>query len=138
MIGQMSFNPDPSKQAQEVIFSCKSKRLTHPPLVFSNKNVSQFFSQKHLAVAVDFKLTFADHLNNVLAKVNKTIGLLLKFRNLLPGTTLIVIYKAFVRLYKDYGDVLHDHAFNNLFKQKLESTQYKTCLALIGAIKDTS
>ena len=31
-----SFNPDPSKQAQEVIFSRKSKRSTHPPLVFNN------------------------------------------------------------------------------------------------------
>ena len=26
---KMSFNPDPSKQAHEVIFSCKSKRPTH-------------------------------------------------------------------------------------------------------------
>ena len=31
-----SFNPDPSKQAQEVIFSRKSKRSTHPALVFNN------------------------------------------------------------------------------------------------------
>ena len=28
---KMSFNPDPSKKAQEVIFSGKSKRLTDPP-----------------------------------------------------------------------------------------------------------
>ena len=46
---KMSFNPDPSKQAQEAILSCKSKRSTHPPLVF-NINVSQTFSQKHLGV----------------------------------------------------------------------------------------
>ena len=71
---KMNFNPDLSKQAQEVIFSCKSKRLTHPPLVF-NKT----FSQKHLDVILDFKLTFEEHLNNVLAKVNKVIGLVLEF-----------------------------------------------------------
>ena len=52
----MSFNPDPSKQAQErKIFSRKSKRPTHPPLVFNNNNVSQSFSQKHLDVSLDFK-----------------------------------------------------------------------------------
>ena len=52
---KMSFNPDPSKQAQEVIFSRKSKRSTHPPLVFNNNNVSQTYSQKHLGVILDFK-----------------------------------------------------------------------------------
>ena len=35
-----SFNPDPSKQAQEVIFSRKSKRSINPPLVLNNSNVS--------------------------------------------------------------------------------------------------
>ena len=74
----MSFNPDPSKQVQEVIFSRKSKRPGYPPLVFSSNNVSQSFSQKHLGVILDFKLTFEDHLNNVLAKVNKAVGFLRK------------------------------------------------------------
>ena len=64
---KMSFNPDPNKQAQDVIFSRKSKRSTHSPLVFSNNNVSQTYSQKHLGVILDFILTFTEHLNNVLA-----------------------------------------------------------------------
>ena len=42
---KMSSNPNPSKQAQEVIFSSKSKRPTHPPLVFDNNKFSQSFSQ---------------------------------------------------------------------------------------------
>ena len=33
---------------------------------------------------------------------------------------------------------LYDQAFNNLFKEKLESFQYNTCLALTGAIRGTS
>ena len=35
---KMSFNADPSKQAQKVIFSHKSKWPTHPPSVFNNNN----------------------------------------------------------------------------------------------------
>ena len=72
---KMSFNLDPNKQDQEVIFSRKSKRSTHPSLVFNN-NVSQTLSQKHLGVILDFKLTFEEHLNNVLANVNKAVGFL--------------------------------------------------------------
>ena len=97
----MSFNPDPSKQAQEVIFTGKLKRSTHPALVFDNNNVSQTFSQKRLGVILDLKLTFEEFLNNALAKVNKAVGLLRKLRNLLPRTTLITIYKTFIRPHLD-------------------------------------
>ena len=44
-------------KSQEVIFSCKSKRSTHQPLVFNDNNASQNFLQKHLGVILDFKLT---------------------------------------------------------------------------------
>ena len=47
---KMSFNPDPKKQAQEVIFSQKSKATSHPPLVFNNNNVMQAASHKHLGI----------------------------------------------------------------------------------------
>ena len=42
---KMNFNPDPTKQAHEVIFSRKTKEVYHPPLVFNNTNVSQSSSQ---------------------------------------------------------------------------------------------
>ena len=78
---KVNFNPDPSKQAQEVILSCKSKSSTHPPLAFNNDNVSQAYSQEHLGIILDFKLSFEEHLSNVLAKASKAIGLLPKLRN---------------------------------------------------------
>ena len=57
---------------------------------------------------------------------------------MLPRRTLIARHKAFVWLYLEYGDVLYDQAFNNSFKEKLESVQCNGCLALAGAIRDTS
>ena len=49
----MSFNPDPSKQAQEVIFSRKTKKEYHPLLAFNNNNVSETNSQKHVGVVLN-------------------------------------------------------------------------------------
>ena len=91
-----------------------------------------------MGIILDFKLTFEEHLNNVLTKANKVIALLRKLRNILPRATLIIIYKAFIRPHLDYGDVLYDQAFNNPFKEKLEPFQYNACLALTGAIRGTS
>ena len=50
---KMSFNPDLNKQAQEVIFSKKLKKVCHPPLRFNNNNVYQASSQKYLGLTVD-------------------------------------------------------------------------------------
>ena len=119
----MSFNPDANKQSQEVIFSRKIKKLPHPSLVLNNNMVSQASSQKHLGVTLDIKLTFDAHLNNVLNKVNKTIGLLHKLQNLLSKSTLITIHKAFVRPHPNYGDLLYDQTLNSSFHEKLESIQ---------------
>ena len=123
---KMSFNPDPSKQAQEVIFSRKLKNVSHPPLVFNNVNVSSCKSQKHLGILLDARLTFEEHYKTILSKTNRTIGLLRKLQSLLPRAALITIYKGFVRPHLDYRDVLYDQAFNALFHEKLESIQYNT------------
>ena len=123
----MTFNPDCSKQAQEIIFSRKLKKATHPPLLFNNNNVSQVNSQKHLVVILDLKLTFEEHLKNVFNKTNRTIGLLRKLSNLLPRQAVVTIYKAFVRPHLDYGDIPYDQAFNNSFHAKMESIQYNAC-----------
>ena len=79
----MSCNPDPSKQAQEGIFSRKLKNVSHPPLVFNNANVSSCKSQKHLGVLLDSKLTFEEQYKTILSKTNRTIGLLRSTNNYL-------------------------------------------------------
>ena len=106
----MSLNPAPSRRAQKVIFSRKIKKLPHPSLIFNN--VLQASSQKRLGVTLDVKLTFSEHLSNVLNQVNK-IGLLHKLQNLLSRSTLITIYKVFVKLHLDYGDILYDQICNS-------------------------
>ena len=47
---KMSFNPDISKQAYEVIFSRKTSMISHPLLTFINIPVAQSSSQKHLGM----------------------------------------------------------------------------------------
>ena len=38
---KMNFNPDPSKQAQEVLLSRKLQKVSHPKSFFNNSDVSQ-------------------------------------------------------------------------------------------------
>ena len=53
---KMSFNPDPSKQAQEVIFFRKFQKSVYPPLHFNNIEVTHSTTQKHLGMLLDGEL----------------------------------------------------------------------------------
>ena len=130
----MSFNPDASKQAQEIIFIRKTKKVSHPSLRFNKSIVSQSPYQKHLGIFLDAKLTFEEHLKVITTKANKTIEL----QKFLPRPVLMTMYKAFVRPHLDYGDIIYDEAYDETFHQKFESIQYNACLALSGAIRGSS
>ena len=131
----MIFNPDFSKQAQEVIFSRKIKKLLHPTLLFHNIPLNNSLFQKHLGLTLDIKLNFSGHIKSITKKISKTMGLLRKFQQILPRSTLLTIYKTFIRSRLDYADIVYDQAYNSAFH---ESIQYNACLAITGAIRGTS
>ena len=102
--------------------------------MFNNTSVSRSSSQKHLGVVLDSKLIFNEHLKMVSLQISQTPGLLRKLQNLLQRSALITIYKAFIRPYLDYGDILYDQACNMSFHQK----QYNASLVITGAIRGVS
>ena len=56
----------------------------------------------------------------------------------LPRSSLLTIYKSFIRPHLEYGDILYDKPDNESFQNKIEKVQYKACLAITGAIQGTS
>ena len=71
----MNFNPDTTKQDQEVIVSRKVKKTVPPPLLFNNASVTRTPSQKHLGIILDNQLKFDNHMKMMFRKISKTIGL---------------------------------------------------------------
>ena len=84
----MIFNPDLSKQAQEVIFSRKIKKLLHPTLLFNNIPLNNSLFQKHLGLTLDIKLNISEHKKSITRKASKTMGLLSKFQQILARPSL--------------------------------------------------
>ena len=135
---KMNFNPDPNKQAQEIIFSRKKTASLHPVVYFDNKPVKSSQMHKHLGMILDLNLSYEDHIKSILNKVNKTNGLLRKFQLILLRHSLITIYKTFIRLHLDYGHEIYGRAFNDSFHQRLESNQYNAAIVITGTIRGTS
>ena len=132
----MVFNPELSKQAQEVIFSRKTNKLSHPTITFNTVPVAGTSCQKLLGLHE--KLNFNQHINIKISKANKVIGIIKRLLHILPIKSLSTICKSFIRPHLDYCDVIYDQPNNESFCTKIERIQYNAVLAITGAIRGTS
>ena len=145
---KMSFNPDPTKPAEEIIFSSKLVETAHPPLFFNDIQVKNVSHHKHLGLILDRKLSFNRHINEKVNKAKKWIGIIRHLRSYLPTKTLEQIYKMYARPHLDYCDIIyhtpvitHDFSSSLSLNSKMniiESTQYQAALAITGAWKGTN
>ena len=87
----MFFNPDISKQAQEVIFSRKAVKASHPAVFFNHVPVARCSTHEHLGMYLDEKLNIGHHLTEKIAKTNKGIGIIKNLYYVLPQRTLLFI-----------------------------------------------
>ena len=130
----MIFNPDLSKQAQEVILSRKTNKISHPTTTFTKVPVACTSCQKHLGLHLDEKLNFNQHINIKNSKSNKGIGIIERIFHILARKILLTINKFFIRPHLDYCDVIYDQQNNESFCIKIERIQYNAAPAIIGAI----
>ena len=130
----MHFNSDRSKQAQEVIFPRKTLIQSHPVLTFDNSPAIKTTHHRHLELILGKKLNFKEQLKQKMSKTYKGIAVLRKLQNIIPRNYLLTIDKPFTRPLLDYGYIIYHQPNNRSFCQNIEYIQYKTALAITGAI----
>ena len=104
---RMSFNPDPAKQAVEVTFLRKRITVDHPRILFNDTPVFKVEEHKHLRIVLDSRLSFVRHIQVIITKSRQGIGMLRVLSKYLPRQSLNELYKLYVRLHWDYGDVIY-------------------------------
>ena len=75
----MSFNPDSTKLAHEIVFS-RTKNTHYSPILFSNLPVKRVQFHKHLELTLDSQLNFNEHISSTLSIVNKLSAVLRKYK----------------------------------------------------------
>ena len=110
----MTFNPDITKQAIEVIFSCKTNKPNHPDLTFNNIPIARESSTKHLGVYLDTRLNFSRHIKEKIPKAMKGVTLLKILSKYVDRNVLSLSYKMHVLPHLDYGDVIYHNSRTDL------------------------
>ena len=72
---------------------------------------------------LDIKLNLVKQIKNVTQEISKTMEVLRRFRQILPRSSLLIIYEIFNRSQLDFADVIYDQACNSSFHEKLEPLQ---------------
>ena len=65
---KLKFNPDPTKQAAEVLFSCKKSSPNHPQIMYNGTIEAKMNDQKYLGLSLDSRLSFKKHINEKIIK----------------------------------------------------------------------
>ena len=134
---KMSFNPDPAKQAEQVIFSTTVFKAEHPAIYICGSEVETVPDHKHIGLILDETFNFAEHIKEAIIKVRSGIGIIRFLSKYVHRDVLDQMYKLYVRPHLDYGDVVY-HNQNSSLMSKLESTQYAAAPAVSGAWRRTS
>ena len=92
----MSSN-DVSKQDQEIVFSCKSSKYAHPLVLFNNVPVKRYSIQKHLAIHLDEKLNFNQHVKKKITKANNGNGVIKKLSNNTPPEMHCLLFTNYLQ-----------------------------------------
>ena len=88
----------------------------------------------HQGQYLDAELNFSEHINEKIKKAVRGISVIKKLNVTLLRSSLLQIYRFFIRPHLDYGDVIYDQPIYN----RLLVVQYNAALAITGAIKGTS
>ena len=103
---KMIFNPDPTKPAEEVIFTNRNSS-SYETVLYAGVAVKPVDHHKHLGFILDSKMNYIKDLDGKITKANQGIGVIKRLYNYLPRKALLQIYKSFIRPHLDYCDIIY-------------------------------
>ena len=107
-----------------MIFANK-KQSTKVDITNENKKVLQETSFNYLGVTLSSDLTWHNHINNIITKINQRLGVLRRVKEFLDLDTRCVLYTSLVLPLFDYGDTIWGDKNNSILMNSLQVLESK-------------
>ena len=131
-IWHMQFNA--SKTKYMIVSRTKFTNYAIPCL--NNAQLEKVSTYPQLGIHFDETMSWEAHINQLILKVNRKIGLIWKVSEHLPRSCAENIYTMYIRPIIDYGCVIYDNCSKHL-QDKLEDTQRRAAVACTRAFSRT-
>ena len=127
----VDFNPN---KTESLIISRKHNPPFRPTLYMDNTPIREVESHKHLGLTFDSNGTWDAHIETIITKASKRIGLLRKIKFKIDRFSLQKIYFSFIRPILEYADIIWDGC-NQTMKARLERIHFEAARIITGASK---
>ena len=110
----------------------KQKNTNSVRITINGEEINKVTSTKFLGVLLDDVLHFKPHIDNLVQKLSKYVGLFFKLRHLLPRAVLLTLYKTLFEPHLLYCNIIWSNT-NPTYLKKLEILQKKIIRAISWA-----
>ena len=84
-------------QSKTKSMTVSNRNIQHKPLYFSDTQLEEVQSHKHLGLLLTNDLTWSEHINTIIADVSKVLGVLARLKYTMDRNSLETIYFSFIR-----------------------------------------
>ena len=112
-----------------ILFHSNKKPVNNFTLKIDGRELERVKSTRFLGVLLDEALNFTCHIEHLLVKLSKYVGLFFKLRYVLPLSALLILYKSLFEPHLLYCNVLWCNTFPTHLR-KLENLQKKIIRAI--------
>ena len=109
------------------------RKSTQMDIVLGGVTLSSVATHKHLGIVYNRELNWSDHIDQVVKKVSKKLGLLFTARYKLRRSALIQVYKSMILPIIEYGSLIYDNASQSDLN-RLDSLHRRAGIICTGAI----
>ena len=107
-----------------MVFANK-KQSTKVDITIENKKVLQETSFNYLGVTLSSDLTWHNHIDNMIAKINQRLGVLRRVKEFLDLDMRCVLYTSLILPLFDYGDTIWGDKNNSILMNSLQVLENK-------------
>ena len=124
--------------AKTVYFKISRKLNIDPDPILSLNGavIKEVTSHKHLGLTFNDSLTWSNHIDNLVNKAAKCVGLLRRICYEGPRECLETLYKSMILPILEYGDIIFD-GNPDTYTNRLENVQRRAALTCTRAYKHT-
>ena len=103
------------------------------PILLNGSCIPQVSSHRHLGVTINDTLTWSDHVQAVISKAARRIGLLRRYRKRLPPLSIRHVYCSSIRPVLEYASIVWS-GLSTIAARNLESLQRKAARLITGIL----
>ena len=120
-----------------MLFSKKKNPSLLPPLCIGNSPLNQVNSHKHLGLTFTETLSWSVHIDGIVSKCNRLLGMLKPFKYKWPRRALEISYNSFIRPVLEYGNIIYDNC-TVANSNYIEAVQLEAARIVTGGKRCTS